>query len=630
MKKLIEPEVNRLIQRLQELQAEDGSWKFCFESSPTTDAYMIILLRSLNMKNEEELIIELVKRMINRQLENGAWKIYEDENEGNLSLTIEAYYALLYSGYKQKHDPEMKKAEHFIHTHGGISKALSLTKMVLTVTGPLPWPKRFPIPIEFLLLPQASPLNFFDFSGYARVHIAPMLVIADQKFVLKRNDTPNLSHLMSDRKTNDFFDEFQSEEARSFISFLRQSIERLIGSPNELHQMALKKAERFMLNRIERDGTLYSYFTTTFLMIYALLSLGYSTRSPVIQNAVNGLKSLTCRTNSGHHLQHTTSTIWNTALISDSLQSAGVPFHSSMIQKANDYLIKRQHTRYGDWVIHNPLALPGGWGFSNINTINPDVDDTTAALRSLRRTVEQIPSYREYWYRGINWVLSMQNDDGGWPAFEKNTDKRILTFVPIFGAKDASIDPSSADLTGRTLHFLGRYARLFKQHHQVNRGVRWLLNNQERDGSWYGRWGICYIYGTWAAITGMTATGVRSDHASIQKAVHWLMSIQNDDGGWGESCKSDIKKTFIALGEGTLSQTAWAVDALISVYEQPTDSINRGIYHLIGKLYDNDWTYTYPTGGGLPGYFYFYYYSYNYIWPLLALSHYVNKYNNIR
>jgi sporulenol synthase len=630
MKNDVQSEINRLVKSLTDKQSMDGTWRFCFEGSLMTDSYMIILLRSLGINNEE-LIRKLVRRLESKQNKNGAWKLYYDEKEGNLSATVEAYSALLYSGYKRKSDEEMEKAREFIHTQGGLDKVNSLTKIMLSLTGQYPWPKYFPIPIEIILLPQSFPINLFDFVGYARVHMAPILIVADQKFVLKSESTPNLTDLRNERDTEGYgFEEFRSYEARSFMSLIQQSIKNLIGLPGELHQMALEQAKKYMLNRIEPDGTLYSYFSSTFLMIFALLSLGYSKDDPIIKEAIKGLKALVCHTDGHIHIQNSTSTVWDTSLISHALQTSGVDISSTTIQSSIQYLLQRQHYRYADWSIRNPYTLPGGWGFSDINTLNPDVDDTTASLRAIRKIASQSPTLRQSWFRGVNWVLSMQNDDGGWPAFEKNTDKKILTLVPIDGSESASIDPSTADLTGRTLEFLGRDARLNIYHPQIKSGVRWLEKNQEKDGSWYGRWGISYIYGTWAAITGMRAVGVKADNPAIQIGVSWLENIQNADGGWGESCKSDIEKKYVSLGSSTPSQTAWALDALISVNDYPTDEINRGIDCLIKKLNDKNWTYTYPTGAGLPGSFYVYYHSYNYIWPLLTLSHYLEKYSDLR
>ena len=381
-----------------------------------------------------------------------------------------------------------------------------------------------------------------------------------------------------------------------------------------------------MLDHIEIDGTQYSYFSSTFLMIFALLSLGHSKNDPLILNAINGIKSMKCKINGHTHMQYTTANVWNTSLISYALQTAGISPTDPMITKANQYLLERQQYKYGDWVIHNPTALPGGWGFSDINTMDPDVDDTTATLRALSKHIQAEPILRQVWDRGTAWALSMQNDDGGWPAFEKNVDKKLLNILPIEGGRFLLSDASSADLTGRTLEFFGGYTNLPKASDVMKRGIDWLFHDQKKDGSWYGRWGICYIYGTWAAITGLMASGVEPKNKDVQKAITWLHQIQNKDGGWGESCKSDIKNTYIPLGSSNLTQTAWALDALISVSDKPSPNINAGIAYLLDSYDKNDWTIDYPVGQGMGGGFYIHYHSYQYIFPLLALAHYKNKY----
>ena len=219
-----------------------------------------------------------------------------------------------------------------------------------------------------------------------------------------------------------------SDEWQSVYSVIEKGIKSLIGIPNHIHDQAIERAKQYMLNRIEPDGTFYGYFSSTFLMIFALLSLGYSKTHPVIVKAVNGLKSMKCEINGFTHMQYTTATVWNTSLISYALQEAGISPSEPMVKKANRLSIKRQHYKYGDWLIHNPLGSPGGWGFADSNTIHPDVDDTTASLRSIARNVQKNATLRQ-WERGILWILSMQNDDGGWPAFEKNTNSKLVRTV---------------------------------------------------------------------------------------------------------------------------------------------------------------------------------------------------------
>jgi sporulenol synthase len=581
---------------------------------------MIMTLRSLEIE-DEALIHKLSERLLSLQASSGYWKLYDDE-EGNLSATIQAYNALLFSGLSKRHDEHMKKAERFIIENGGVENAHFMTKWMLAANGQYPWPRYLYFPMTFLLIPSYLPLNFFDLSISARIHLLPMAIVWNKRFSLHSRWTPNLEHLRSRYPIN------QQKDERFFKMFSNEW-KKLWNMPDYLHTLSYKKAEEYMLKRIESDGTLLSYAVATIFMIYALLALGYHKNSPVIKNAVNGIKSLICQTNGFTHLQNSTSTIWNTALTSYVLQQAGVPKSEPIVKKSAHFLLKKQHTKYGDWAIHNPNVLPGGWGFSNINTINPDIDDTSAALRAITSQAVTSSAYRDAWNRGVNWLLTMQNQDGGWASFEKNTDNLLFSYIPLDDADFAAIDSSTADLTGRTLEFLGNFAGLTIQHPGVKRAVDWLISTQEKDGSWYGKWGVCYIYGTWAAVTGLMAVGVPSSHAAIQKAVKWLISIQQQGGGWGESCKSCEVKKYVPLSFSTPSQTAWAVDALVAAKQTATSEVQRGIQFLLNLEHLSEKSLTYPTGVGLPGQFYIYYHSYNEVFPLLALSNYRRAAKNV-
>jgi sporulenol synthase len=617
-------EINRIIRKLKEDQSSNGSWKYPFETGISTDAYMIILLRSLKI-NDEQLIKELAERILSRQEKNGAWKLFHDEGIGNLTATIEAYYSLLYSGHITQSDIRIQAAKKFILANGGIEKSHMLLKIMLAITGQFKWPTFFPIPIEIILLPLSFPINIFDFSVYGRANLIPMMILANRKFQIKTKMSPDLTDLFTSRN-QEWEEECASWQRSPEVRSLFSSLKHLIGLPDQLHSKAIEQAKQYMLYRIEPDGTFYSYFSSTFLMIFALLSLGYKKNNPIIQNAINGLKSMKYQIKGNTHIQYTTASVWNTSLISYALQKAGIQATETVIQKANRYLLSRQHFKYGDWVIHNSQSLPGGWGFSNINTINPDVDDTTASLRAIIHGGIKEPTTHQAWDRGIRWLLSMQNQDGGWAAFEKNVNKPFHKIIPIQGAEFLITDPSSSDLTGRTLEFFGNYTNLTKDHFAMNRAVSWLLDEQEKNGSWYGRWGICYLYGTWAAVTGLVAVGVNNKHPAIQKAVSWLKLIQNADGGWGESCKSDIHKTYMPLGVSTTTQTAWALDTLISVSDKLTPEISKGVHFLIKNGSDHDWKKDYPIGQGMAGGFYIHYHSYQYIFPLLALSNFQQKF----
>lgn len=628
MKSRITAGMDQLIEKLQEDQSPNGSWDYPFETGISTDCYMIILLRTLEI-HDEILIKQLTDRIVSKQEKNGAWKLYYDEGEGNITATVEAYYALLFSGYYRKKDLQLKKARQFILKNGGLDNVHLLTQLMLAMTGQLKWPSRFPLPIELILLPPSFPINFYSFSVYGRANMAPIMILADRKYHLRAKDSPDLSDLFTRKHgyyDNDTVHFNNTEEWRSLYATLEKGIKSLIGLPSYIHKLATEQAKQYMLARIEGNGTFLGYFSSTFLMIFALLSLGFSKKDPIIMKAVKGLKSMKCEINGRIHMQYTTATVWNTSLISYALQEAGLSPKEQLVERANNYLLSQQHYKYGDWIIHTPSSFPGGWGFADNNTLQPDVDDTTASLRAIARNVQNAPDYRQSWDRGVQWALSMQNDDGGWPAFERNTNSKLIKILPIEKADFLLTDPSSADLTGRTLEFLCSYTNLSKNHKAIKNGINWLIHRQEKDGSWYGRWGICYIYGTWAAITGLRSAAVRETHHSIQAACDWLVSIQNPDGGWGESCKSDSNQAYVPLKASTLTHTAWAVDALITVSNKPTGAIIAGINYLLDHLHYKNWTTDYPKGQGMAGDFYIHYHSYRFIFPLLALAHYQNKY----
>ncbi|WP_078380421.1 squalene--hopene cyclase [Sutcliffiella halmapala] len=627
-KEAVQSYVNQLIEEISALQHKNGRWEFCFQGTLMTDAYMIILLRALNIKGEEELIKGLVNEILTQQQSDGTWKIYHDEQETNISATIEAYFALLYSGYVTANEPNMQNAKRRIVQMGGLSKAEILTRTMLSLTTNIPWPSIAKIfPIEIMSLPKWAPVNIYDFVGYSRVHWVPIMICSNLNFSFTHHTTPDLSSLYSTRETESA--ERLLKEFSPLVKGIKQQAHQLLkaASPSKVKKDSFKIAEEFIIERIEPNGTLFSYFSSTFFMIFALLALGYKKNDPIISNAINGMKSYLYQgKNNFFHMQNSPSEVWDTALLSSALQNAGVSPTHSTVTNAAKYLLSRQQTKYGDWAVKNPDTMPGGWGFSDCNTRIPDVDDTTAALRAIQQFVHTDPAYELAWNKGTNWLLSMQNNDGGWAAFEKNTANYLVPFYPFRYEDRVLFDPSTADLTGRTLYFLGEYTDLTNTHSSIKKGVEWLIQNQEKDGSWYGRWGICFIYGTWAALTGMAATELPANHPAIEKAMDWLYSIQNKDGGWGESCVSDYKKRYIPLHASTPSQTAWALEALISFEERPNEQIIDGIHYLLNSKDKDDWTIHYPTGAGIPGSFYVHYHSYRYIWPLQTLATFLRKF----
>ncbi|WP_274650575.1 prenyltransferase/squalene oxidase repeat-containing protein [Paenibacillus humicola] len=640
-----------LTRRLLTLQSADGSWRLgFFEEGSTTDAAVVLLFTAV-FPERAGTVRRLCERIAANQRPEGWWTVYPDEPGGHASATAENYYALLAAGYDS--GSVVRRAGEAFAELGGRKRIDSLmTKFLLAVNGRYPWPKWFPVPITLLLLPVSSPVHFHLFSGYARVHMAPMLLLGDCKPVFGPERFPAEAAFSRPPGGDPAF-RADAEWARHFDRRLmaggslphpggigrgaqafrpeddaggqmQHPPGRLTG---RLRRQAAERAVRYMLDRLEPSGTLYSYTTATVLMVYALLSAGFSPKHPVIANAAAGLESflITDRNNGQTTLQNATSTVWDTALISHALQKAGLPAAHPAIQGAGRYLLARQHTRTGDWKLQAPGAVPGGWGFSDCNTINPDVDDTSAALRAIAG-LRGSPAGEEAHNRGLQWLLALQNDDGGWGAFERNCDSPLVKWLPLDGAGDAAADPSSADLTGRALEYLGGTAGLTVRLPFIRRAADWLYLNQEPNGSWYGRWGVCYLYGTWAALTGLIAVGENPRHPQIRKAAEWLRYIQHDDGGFGESCVSDRVKRFVQLPLSTVTQTAWALDALVAVQDRPDESARKAADYLLRNVGTDGPAARYPTGGALPGQMYTRYESYPLVWPLLALAHYRSKY----
>ena len=611
----VREEVERKVTALRTMQHQDGTWRFCFEGSPLTDCHMIFLLKLLGQDKEIE---PFVARLVSLQTNEGTWKVYEDEPVGNLSNTILAYAALLASGKYTKEDINMKRAEAFIRERGGIARSHFMTKFLLALHGGYEYPSLFHFPTPILFLSEDSPLSIFELSSSARIHLIPMMICMNKRFTVSKVILPNLDYISGGSKKQWF-----REERSPLFQTLLGDVKKFLSYPLSLHYKGYKEAERFMIERIDTNGTLYSYASATFYMIYALLALGHRVQSPFITKAVAGLKSYVWNMETGSHLQNSPSTVWDTALLSYSLQEANVSQNTHMIQTATKYLLQRQQHTKKDWSAHAPSLDAGGWGFSDINTTIPDIDDTTAALRALARSREGNQRAQEAWGRGIDWVKGLQNIDGGWAAFERGVTNRLFSHLPLENADDMITDPSTADLTGRVLEFFGTYAPHELKGDQKNRAIKWLMNTQEKNGSWYGKWGISYIYGTWAALTGLRAIGVSATHPALQKAAAWLESTQHSDGGWGESCRSSIEKRFVSLPFSTPSQTAWALDALISYYDAETSCIRKGISYLLEYSAEHE---EYPTGTGLPNGFYIRYHSYPHIYPLLTFAHYIKKY----
>ncbi|MFB6766622.1 terpene cyclase/mutase family protein [Bacillus altitudinis] len=612
--------IDELHMQVERRQREDGAFIFCFEGPMMTNAFFIMLLKAVG-DPDQQLIHQLAEAIHAKQNEDGSFSLYHDQS-GHLTATVQGYCGMLASGRFQKDEPHMEKAAQYIRSKGGLKNVHFMTKWMLAVNGMHPWPY-FYAPLSFLLIPTSFPLHFYHLSAYARIHFVPMMIALNKRYT-SHATFPSLAHLDENMSKNPF-DWFMAREERSTDHFLMY-MRSYTALDSRIDFFGYEAAKRYMFDRLEKDGTLYSYLSATIFMVYALMSLGYSPGHHLIQKAVRGMKKLVTSCQGKIYAENSTSTVWDTALVSYASQRAGRKRQDPMIMNSFNYLLDRQQMKKADWAVHNRHAAPGGFGFSHINTNNPDCDDTQIVLKAIPKKYAPLQ-----WKRGYDWLLSMQNRDGGFSAFEKNQDHFLLRHLPLESAEDAAIDPSTPDITGRVLHLIGLEEKETASPsilRKKDRCVKWLIDHQEKNGSWFGRWGVCYIYGTWAALTGLKAAGIPSSHPAVQKACRFLKQIQLEDGSFGESCKSAELKTYVPLSFGTVVQTAWATEALLQYEKANNAAILKAVSFLVNHHHTEEAMY-YPVGIGLPKQFYITYHSYPFVFPMMACSTFLEEMRRI-
>jgi squalene-hopene/tetraprenyl-beta-curcumene cyclase len=386
-----------------------------------------------------------------------------------------------------------------------------------------------------------------------------------------------------------------------------------------LRKLAMKQAAEWIVARQEADGGWGGIQPPWVYSIMALHLLGYPLDHPVLAKALAGLDDFTVHeeTEQGtvRWLEACQSPVWDTCLAVTGLLDAGVQNDDPAVSKAVDWMVGEEIDVPGDWSVRRPGLAPGGWAFEFANKGYPDTDDTAEVVLALRRTGR--PGVRPAVDRGMKWLIGMQSKDGGWGAFDADNMREIITKLPFcdFGAV---IDPPSADVTAHIVEALG--AEGMADHPATRRGVRWLLRNQESDGSWFGRWGANHVYGTGAVVPALVAAGVPTSDLAIRRAVRWLRQVQNDDGGWGEDLRSYVDPKWRGRGESTASQTAWAMLALLAAGEFG-DEVRRAVTWLAQtQRPDGTWDEPYFTGTGFPGDFYINYHLYRLVFPLSALG----------
>ena len=564
-----------------------------------------------------ELIGKAVKSILDRQLPDGGFNVYA-KGPSDVSATIKAYFALKLAGVDY-HDPRLTRARERILALGGFQAANSYVKINLSLFDLYPREHVPTVPPEIVLLG-----NFlYQMSSWTRAIVVSLAIVHAHN---PRRPVPegfNLNELFLPGVPLGFGKAEKTISWRSTFLGLDRVLKLWERHGSErIRQKAIREAERWMVERFEMSDGLGAIYPPMMYAVMALDVLGYPANHPLRQEAVRQFEALMVDDGRRFFFQPCFSPVWDTAIAMLALAKSGLDA-GDPLRRGADWLLSKEVRRKGDWSIKRPNTEPSGWYFEFANEFNPDIDDSAMVMLGLAYAqATDAPAQQACHQRAVKWILDMQSKDGGWAAFDADNNWQFLSQVP-FADHNAMLDPSCADITGRVLEALAAH-EVDRRHPAVRRGVDYLVRTQEPDGSWYGRWGVAYVYGTCFALRGLRAAGEDDREAHILRAGEWLRSIQNADGGWGESCASYDNGVFTAA-ESTPSQTAWAILGLLAGGDTSSQSVQKGVEYLLRTQRSNgSWDEELATGTGFPKVFYLHYHLYRLYFPLLALAEYAN------
>jgi squalene-hopene/tetraprenyl-beta-curcumene cyclase len=621
--------IHRAQQNLLRLQHPDGYWcgELMVDSTLCSD---YILYMHWSGKLDPVLEDKCVAHLRRRQLGDGGWNIYEG-GPSEINATVKAYFALKLAGHSQD-APWMREARAAALRLGGIPRMNTYAKLYLALLGQFPWKYLPSIPVELILLPDWLFFNIYEMSSWSRAMLMPLAILNHLKPTRQLPAEKHLHELFPAGLEHTDLSLPRNENFFSLGNFFISATElfRVFESPGMsfLRDKALDKAKTWMMDRMgEGSDGLAAVFPAMLNSIMALQALGYPDDDPLLQKAIRDFEGLFVDDPEDFRIQPCLSPVWDTAINVVALAESGLDPASEPMQRAANWLYGKEVRIRADWAKKNPHPIASGWAFEFNNVYYPDTDDTAMVLIGLRmissRTEEDAAQYQQMFTRAMDWLLSFQCRDGGWAAFDRDVTKRWLEDVP-FADHNAILDPTCSDLTGRTLELLG-YIGCDLHCRRVQRAIQFLKETQDEDGSWYGRWGVNYIYGTWQVLRGLRAIGVDMKQDWVIRAREWLESCQNDDSGWGESCASYDDPMLKGKGPSTPSQTAWAVMGLCAAGSVHSKAVQHGIEYLVRtQNRDGSWSEPETTGTGFPKVFYLKYDMYRNNFPLLALATYEN------
>ncbi|MDI2125284.1 squalene--hopene cyclase [Yinghuangia seranimata] len=611
--------LDRAVAHLLGLQDPAGWWKGELETNVTMDAEDLLFREFLGIRTAEQT--EQSARWIRaNQHEDGTWGTFRG-GPAELSTTIEAYVALKLAGDSVDAD-HMRAAAAYIRAQGGIANSRVFTRFWLAFFGWWSWDELPVMPPELIYLPKWFPLNVYDFACWARQTIVPLTIVSALRPV-----KPAPFRLDELRPTGTVRAKPVADDPWSrFFRTLDQALHVYSKRPvKPVRKAAMRRAAQWIIERQEADGGWGGIQPPWVYSLIALHLSGYPLNHPVMAQGIKGLDGFTIweETDQGtvRRFEACQSPVWDTGLALVALRDAGFAADHPQVVKAAGWLLDEEIRETGDWAVRRPNLEPGGWAFEFANDYYPDTDDTAEVVMALRYAEHpDTDRMRDVLARAEVWTAGMRSKEGAWGAFDADNTSTLPLKLPFcdFGAVT---DPPSADVTAHIVEMFAESGPEYRD--QVVEGVRWLLRNQEADGSWFGRWGANYIYGTGAVVPALVLAGVDPRHSAVRRAVRWLHSIQNPDGGWGEDLRSYADKGWSGRGDSTASQTAWALLALLAAGERGA-GVERGVRWLAEHQNDEGgWDEPQFTGTGFPGDFYIKYHMYRIVFPVMALGRYV-------
>jgi len=611
-------------------QHEDGYWCGELEADTTLESdYILVhtLLGTDNLDRQQRAAREILRH----QNDDGGWPIYRG-GPSNISATVKAYFALKLTG-RSVDDPVLVKARAKVLEMGGVTQVNTFTKIYLCFLGQYSYDAVPAIPPEMVLFPNWFWFNIYEISSWSRAILMPLSIIYAKKPFKKIPDGMAIDELFLHGRNNEKDLRLKwSDKLISWRNFflvldrMTHWFERVHVRP--LRSIALKKAEKWMLERFERSDGLGAIYPAMLNAIVALRCLGCSLDDPQVIRAIEEFEKLgieepaTADQEATFRMQPCMSPVWDTAYAMFALGEAGVLKDDQRLLQAADWILSKEVRHKGDWAVKVKNVPPGGWYFEFNNEFYPDVDDSAMVLLALDKANNPRERYQyEVAQRAIEWIFAMQCKNGGWASFDRDNTKMVFQYVP-FADHNAMLDPPTVDITARVLEMLAAYGYTLKDK-RVQRAVDFVRSEQEPDGAWFGRWGVNYIYGTMQVLRGLQAIGIDHHEPCIQQAAEWLRMVQNPDGGWGETCGSYDDATTRGVGPSTPSQTAWAVMGLLAANDTRSDSVAKGIAYLLStQNKDGSWDEREYTGTGFPRVFYLAYHMYRDYFPLIALATY--------